>query len=754
MKKTTSVKQFLWLLVISLFFASCESKMDEHYEVPEWLKGNIWEILKEQGNYTIFLRGMEKANFKPMIDGKNIFTVMAPDDEAFSAYIKADGKSSIEDYTEEELVKLIGFHVIYYTYSHDQFTNYRPQGDDLSEEESSVNAGLYYKFRTKSSDPVSQTEIDDPANPGSKINITLYHQERMLPVFSKRMFETKRIDPKYNYEYFYPESVWTGNDDFNVSNACLVKPEQIADNGYVYYIDRVLKPLETIYKELTDRKEKFTLFTNLYDQFAVYTKDDKLTADYGQGTDLYQMLHGDLPSIACEWPSTNYQNVVTNSYTAYSIFAPSDDAFNNFFESYWKKGGYASLEEVDNTALQYLLNSHFYRGSIVFPEQITQKSLISTYDKQPLYFDVEKVSDRIICSNGVFYGLDEIHAPAIFESVTGAAFQLKDLSCYLSMLDQANMMRVLVSKESKFTALMPTDNQFFHNDIWKQNNALWTYSDVDGSVVAVSETAVNNYVSLHLASAYADLLQPGKQVVKTNSSFNYWFVKDGYITSHELFNRKIQNPGFDPFLKLKKISYNGGEWSNGEVFCYEGEEVFTQPYNESLEQLLALAVNNTLPYYEFGHLLEEAGLSSAKEKTLSVLKEKGEEEPFIVFVPTNEAIQKAIRESKIPGVDPDGSIKDKEVLAAYLSCYFIRVDDSNLSDYPYVGSGINKTCLTYAPEANGESPYRKISVLDDGERISISNQKGDQVYVTATYDQFPFVYKDGCLHFIDGVIEY
>ncbi len=80
----------LFVLMVSVF-ASCQKEFDKYYELPSWMKGNAWEVLQSEGNYTIFLAGVEKSGFKEMVDGKGILTVMAPDDNAFNLYLDAKG---------------------------------------------------------------------------------------------------------------------------------------------------------------------------------------------------------------------------------------------------------------------------------------------------------------------------------------------------------------------------------------------------------------------------------------------------------------------------------------------------------------------------------------------------------------------------------------------------------------------------------------------------------------------------------------
>ena len=54
--------------------------MDEHYEVPDWVADNAWEVLSsgEHGNYSIFLQGLEIAGYKQMLEGRTKTNRVSP----------------------------------------------------------------------------------------------------------------------------------------------------------------------------------------------------------------------------------------------------------------------------------------------------------------------------------------------------------------------------------------------------------------------------------------------------------------------------------------------------------------------------------------------------------------------------------------------------------------------------------------------------------------------------------------------------
>jgi len=755
MKRTKSLTKILSVVMLVLVLFSCENEMDKHYAAPDWLKGSAWEVLESRGNYSIFLEGAELGGFKPILEGKSLVTVMAPDDEAFATYFTKAGKGSIEDFTVAELQKLIGFHIMYYSYSQAKLVNFRPgQGDGATEDEKAVGAGLYYKHRTRSYEAPT-LETDNTTGD----EVMVYHNEAMLPVFSYRMFDTKKIDATYNYEYFYSGSTWTGDQGFNVSNASVDEYELVADNGYLYMVDRVVEPLNTIYNELKSRPD-YSTYLDLYNTYEYYELDETLTTDFGNGTDLYLHLHeSPLADIALEWPSSNYRNIYTNSALAYSTFAPSNSAFDQFMVDYWGPGGYNDLSDVNSIAIRYLIQNSYYAQSIVFPEEIKNGDIINSFDAV-IDFDVDAVpaENRAVCQNGVFYGLDELEPPGMFKSVTGPAFRNKDLSWYLYMLDATNLLVGLSSNEASFTVLIPDTVQMEAGEITLNDGELW--SSDGGDLAPMSSASMTETVNLHTVTGNQTLSTSGTQVLRTNVPYSYWFLKDGQITTSVLFNSYFENPGSTvEFYDLIETDYNGSGWSNGKAYRYSSPEIFRPVLSTaSAEYRLAITSDATYPYQKFSQLLRDAGVVNVTAGTISFLDLiRIGDQHFVVFVPTNEAIGAAIADSKIPGVDPDGTVSDKDALANYLRCYFVPAEENGLTTYPYLGSGVNGDYSNVRSFLSGGNIASSLSISDDGTKLSVqlndgSFGTGTKVDVVPDFYYFPFSYGDGGVHYINGVL--
>ena len=772
MKRTRTLLVALCLLSAGAFLVSCHDIADDdHYAAPSWLKGNAWQVLESEGNYTSFLRAVELSGFKPIVAGQSILTVMAPDDQAWQSYLTELGYQSVEDMNAKspgELKKTVGYHLMYYAYDWDKLVNFRPnEGDGATYEQKQNDAGLWYKHRTRSQDDMElfRGKVDS-----RDTTVTVYHYERFLPVLSNKFFQTKGIDAKTNYEYFFPKSQWSvTGEGFQVANASVTDRQAVVtDNGYLYHINEVIRPLETIYKTL-NANSNYSHFISLYDTYAELTPAATETSER-VGHVVYQLTHGVLPDIACEWPVTDYRRMATLERASYNIFAPSNQAISHFFQTYWKpEGGYASLSDLDPLVLRYFIMQSFAdTEEPVFPEEILKRQVQTSFGT-PININPENVDDRLICENGVVYGMNKMDAPAIFSSVVGQAFRDTTFQCFLYTLDLSDLILSLASSKTNFQVLMPTNKQYNQSEpamrlnTTTQGRLLEVYSDVDGNYAIMGQGQARSIVNMHTAMGSVSLGVLSTQVYETNTAFNYWFVHDGKITTNARFNQQL-NPAYEgsPFVDFHPLYpsfytgvLGGDSWSNGMAYTYDADDLFTEQDGDGLEHLLSVGNDKNYEYYLFAQLLQKAGLVT-NGKLGSVFIEGNR---TVTFVPTNEAIRQNL--SRIPGcskltvaddftLSGNVSATDKPLLANHLRRYFVSSLMNTITSYPYPGSQMRGTFLTMSGE--------KLEIVNDGlspqdnGTLSVGLEGESRVQVSRKYFCLPFAFSDGCMQLIDGIL--
>ena len=811
------------VLLSALVMASC-SDMDKYFEVPGWIEGSIYEKLQADGQHSQFLKGADKAGYAPMLNGKSILTVMAPDDQAMTAYLQAHyGVTDIDQLSLAEVKKLIGFHLLYYSFDYDKLVNFRPsEGDGATDEQKLQKAGLYYKFRTRSQDPVEQamslvtTTLDDGTVDSTYEQVYVYHPDRFVPVFSHLMFRTKAINANDNYTYFFPETGWKGDGGFQVANASVIDPQSkdnTAKNGYIYKVDRVLRPMETIYTEL-QKSGKYTKFLSFYDQYKTYVKSDELTLNFAttddlKGKDLYTVSFGVLPAIASEWPIDDYKQFTTLSHRAYSIFAPTDEAMQNFFNDYWRVGGYASIDDVPTSQMTTLLLHSIFQEtssqkdqSMIFPQEI-KEGRIQDSEGNAIRFDTGTVpqEDRIICSNGVLYGCKVLTPPSMFNSVTGPAYQYKKYSTFGTMLSStaangSGLDKTFSADAIKFIMLYPDNDQMQQSELQitvaKGTPAtIMTQPLTAEEPVAMSSSVVTSLVNAHAVMAIDGntvLPQTGSQpavfaTMQTAPMKVYWYVKDGKITNsiqHNKVLRYAANTAVedDIWTTFEPLDYRGdiNGWTNGHAYTYD-RLLFRGNYepNEAFYTLLNDQNRDTqTQFYGWYSLLQAGKFMSAGRVTFM-------NENCLMFVPTTEAIVNAIVQNRIPGVSSEGAqpddadffskitVTDQQALRYYLLRYFVPLSTAVITNYPYLGWGEVTTGLEngglqtlYEMDSSSDVPVTAksyvLNIFDNGQTLSVqtrdlqTGEQSQQVNVIADYDFLPFIFNDGVVHFISDVL--
>lgn len=730
------MKKWTTFLVVSvlILFSSCESEMDKYYQLPDWLKGNAWEVMEDKGNFKLFLSAVEKTSFKDLVQGKGIITVMAPTDEAFQAYLTENGYASVDAIPAVELEKLVAYHLVYYSFTKGQFEDYKPNGI----ESENVLKGIYYKFRTKSRDAIS-TWSDVTAN---DVQRRVIHKDRFLPVFSFNLFESMRIDAKENYEYFYPNSIWTGANGFNVSNASVIDYAIVTDNGYVYTIDKVLQPLETVYTELS-KSTDFSVFKNAYDRFVTYEYDAKSSAEYGNGDSLYIRYHSALPPIASEWttyPSAlDYTQLSVLSRTAHNVFAPDNQAMQAFFNKYWSEY-YTNINEVNFLPMLFFLYNHVHSGDIVFPETI-EKGQLRTSFSTPITFNRNDAKIKHMCVNGTLYGLNKVLVPPMFQKVSAPMFCNPQYNIILDMMLSSGFETNLLSDEVNFKVFYPTNEIITANTTIEGRRIQYLNTNskkygaqqvqIEGDVIdweamraTQKKSIAGNHIAIRKMTSRGD-----EAVYKTINSYNYLYVKGNKVYSSLTYNLgdETRTP---EFTKIE------GDWNNGDAYALSGDfaSALVPETNQIKNILTTIASPAEYAYFK------EAVLSSGMDKT-SPPYNFLQGERFIILIPTNDAVYNGWLSGKIP-------FSPAATVANYLRRYFINVNASGLLDYPFPGAGVQGTLVSFAN--NSQNTTATYTLIDSENGLKVRDAKGNEVNVVS---YFPRIYADGAVYLIDGLLD-
>lgn len=717
--KLMTVNLVVMLLSICVL-CSCQDEMDKYYERPPYLRGNAWEYMQSAGNFTCFLKAAELTGWKRTLNGYGLCTVMAPDDEAFKAYL--DGKA-LEDIPLEKLNVLVSYHIIENAFNTEKFLGFtmtRP------EEKPTVGTGNCFKYKTFSRDPVSR--MFDPVN---KRTVDVFNREKFLPVVSTRIFKSKGCtNSEENYRYFFPEVDWVGDDEkLYVQNASVKEYGIPTDNGYIYILNRVAEPLPNLYQTLSGLDD-YSDFVKLCDKFALVKQDKDLTNQYAApGDTIYVYEHGVLPHLYSEWTYHNEVNSNERYYDkfmkySYNCFAPDNRAWENFYRTYLS--AYASLDDVPLTTLYYILKNHVKeKEEILFPEVIREggRGVNGEYGEK-WYVNPENVRYHRWCANGLMYGIDHVLEPVLFKTVSAPMFLNPGYGVMTQMLHASTEFPQLIDQTSdRYTLFMLSDTTWNRNyGITLDNGAMNVFGDE--KVVENGDEYVLDNIRVDVQShvVYGAVRNMNKRAFyATQNPFTYIYTDEGMFHG--------ENGG--EITVLNKWDETDGI-VNGVV--YEIDDKFTKNPEES-NIVYWLKLN----YVEFYTKLVAAGLIDSKDVFTSLAGDRA-----IVFAPSDDVM----RTANLP--------TDKTALAEYLSYYFVSLNQNKMSDYflPNYGAleieGSSLQLQTLQKDAETKVASELIVKQSNEKCIKVSNPAGDEI---ETDGEVPFFASDGLVYGIRSLIE-
>lgn len=731
MKRIMSSK----LLVLLLFLIplwGCEDEMDKHFERPKWLKGSAYSVLQERGNFTQFLQAADKAGYSDMLTGKVLCTVFAPNDEQFLAYLNKLGYGSVEAADAETLKIIVGYHIMQYSFKKSDLLNFQISGSD-----SEGPAGQYYKQKTFAKKSVHQ--VTDPITGRS---LPVYRKEMFLPAFSTELFATKKCaDYRYNYNYFFPNSEWYGDDDkVYVANAGILEYAIPADNGYVYIIDRAIEPLNTIYEVLESHPNEYAYFKKMYDRFADIQFSSQYTDKYAEpGDSLYVYYHhSTLPKIAAEWTynkeasQNDYAHMGPLTGTSFTAIVPDDDAMKNYFgeDGFFSK--YGDVDEIPHMVLNYFLRNHVFSNKITLPEDFKNGIFSEFGDK----FDVDPDADvnyKEMCENGTFYGVKKIIEPAPFRTVTGPLFQRPDFSIFAYMMDKASEIVQLINMDNDYTLFIPKNSVFeelgYELDMGNEN----VYGDetlkkpgID-DMVSVSVAEMQSLVATHIIPQKIELsdIANGRRFFEAKQLYVYAMSEDGYLVTQGNANSRV------------KITADLGEWENGKA--YEVENVLAPVVYSVYNQL-----QREDRFREFFQLMKKSGVADSVNYNIPSIAG----ENSMIFALTNDAVKAGIQNGSIP--------TQKEELAAFLQYYLVAVEANGITGYILPGLNGSKVCDTKeeAGVVDNKLTYKKINIeqiAGNDKQLQLSNESGTETTKTTT--DFPVFATGGIIYNIESIIK-
>ena len=367
---TITMKRSAWPVLALIFsvvifgITGCNDHQDR-YDDPPWLGGSSIETLEERGNYTIFLRLMERADYTDPIT-KQLFTLFVPDDEAFEKYFASVGINSVEDLSDEQARQLFTLHVLRNPRSR-FYLIYEYAWSELQTPKAEY-ASLFHRKETPSTSiPYKETVRYLPGFEGREYLI--YTGNKNIPLFSQEFFyDYGGAADGSDYTFMYPGSSWEegypeGMEGLNWHNAMVipnpvdpVELEVRTSSGFIYFLDRPVPPMPSIEEYLIANQDKYGLYYDLLQRFANYTGqrvNEQREIEYRKTYDLVYDLAEERSS------STNTAVPPQNMWAA---FLAKDNILQEYLDNTVFKY-YSSIDSIPRVTLYYIVQTQLSAGT-------------------------------------------------------------------------------------------------------------------------------------------------------------------------------------------------------------------------------------------------------------------------------------------------------------------------------------------------------------------------------------------------------
>lgn len=748
------MKKSFWILPVALCAAGilgmtgCD-KHQERFEDPPWLGGSSIETLEDRGNYTIYLKLMEMANYTDPIT-KQLFTLFVPDDDAFEAYFQEAGINSVEDLTEEEAVQLFTLHVLrnprsryylVYEYVWSEFQG--PKGE---------YASLYHRKEVPSENTYKETVRYSPQHMVGR-EVAIYTDHKHVPLFSAEWFgDYGSNDPGADYTFMYPGSAWEEGypDDvrgLNWHNAMVIPnpeiPEELevrTSSGFIYFLDRVVPPIPSIEEYMIDNPEKYGLYYDLLQRFASYGSqrtDEERNVEYKKGYDLVFNLAEE------RGPSTGTLTIpAQNMWTA---FLPTNQQLQSYLDNTVFKY-YSSIDSVPRVTLYYILQTQL-SGALVLRSKLNTSSYFNAFG-DPTDLGPDDLISGYMCSNGVVYELDRILEPNVFTTVPGTLFFDKDYSTLLFLLNAANMLSTVSNPDADVTVFAATNEKMEEFGVrYNETDDLIEFrGPVDGEWGPMKNTEYTIFAQDQIYKGrLEDLAGDGGYVEMSSGNFMYYgnnqaasgenMVTGNMATVQDILD--AQN-GF-----LVKVDH---------------------PISSRIEMGQLLTCNPIEPdcpladpeFSEFADLLVGLNLLDSRfrdaitKEFIPRVKFLGSSDYWTGFIPTNAALAQARLDGIIPEEIPTSS-DGRDSLENFVMYHFI-VNDVIFDDGEASGAFDTNYSYTDTIDNVPQTVNATVQIMNEPGNLSIVDRTGQVVVLD--HEDAGMLVRKGVLHKIHSVLKW
>ncbi|MDD4425540.1 MAG: fasciclin domain-containing protein [Mariniphaga sp.] len=765
-KDMIKFKSLLWIVFLSVLIAGCE-KEQVLYERPEWLQGKIYTQIQEEPDLSTFAHCIELTGYDQIINISGSYTVFAPSNDAWNAYLSANGYSSVDDIPIARLTEMVKYHIVQNPWSKRQLqsldvfgwidtldiTNDKPRG--FKRETLLLDKNRKFGLAMSGSAKPRTMIVDTLASGFHRRVIT--DSRKFVPVFFQQFFDIYNLN-KNDYEFYFNRS-FEGSNNLYYANAKILSDEISAENGFIYIVDQVVEPLKTAYDILENNNNgnQYTNFLSLLNRYPQFDYNHQETikqpgADQGIAVDslfdlTYPELLFDINNEKTSAPRGTYglpQNVTIRYH--HGLMAPTNEAFQRFIDNYLRiPQGWQTLDNAPAHITRLIARSYMSYNQI-YPTDFI-KGFINGED-DIIKLDEDHIIEKQFGSNATFIGLNEAIIPRAFSSVTGPIYLQQGYSKFMYAIERSGLLPALKRENMDYSLFVESDQKssldssFFYDSGRQRFEAIELTGGGFFTRVVLSTADLRNLVLNHVATRTPRGIARKEFIPNLGGNYLIFNNETGEVSGTAAttigFRGSISQPNYPRELNFS--SDNGSTYEIDNWFSFTTSDIYSQ--------ILAL-------YPEFNDLMVQAGLALPKEFRYTFVSNN---ESYTVFVPTKEAIESA-----------DLASLTKEELRNLLLLHFVRgkiiFTDGSASPGYYTTERIDESSTAYSIintqmyiepgidiiKLRGKDGGSNVDILESPVANRLAGVREPEN--SSTPPAFPIMFNNAVIHEIDRVLK-
>jgi uncharacterized surface protein with fasciclin (FAS1) repeats len=409
------------ILTLIFLFSGCRKKeFDEFYGRPENLGAPIYQQLQQRGNFTKFLECVDKSGYKETLSAAGSWTVFAPNDAAFAAYMAENNLTTI---SQEQASAIVRYSMTYDGEKIEQLSD-NLTGRGFVKNTAFRRRTVFYDFVYDGADANGNPIKVISANRNGSF-ISSDFNNINIPFFLPPFLNFSGVNA-FDYNYFFPNSEFVRK---NVAGAKIIEEDIIAENGVIHVIDKVLTPPQSI-DQYINTNNNYSFFKSLLDRYVTYNVNADISRRYqvltGKPDNVFVKNYSNI--LAFSPNNENYLRLDANDAQIgmYAIFAPTNAAVESYsrvllkyYANTLRPGTFREqlneLFVVRPDIINNFVNSHFYNLA-VWPSKF---STTNNFQGEPSKLSMANVVDKQFLSNGLFYGVNTAQNANVFSTVYG-----------------------------------------------------------------------------------------------------------------------------------------------------------------------------------------------------------------------------------------------------------------------------------------------------------------------------------------------